>query len=467
MIRSLKTRLKYIAIKAARPFQRLMSAAERDIASEKVENLKKKFQSAGTHVKISSSAIIICPTGVVVGNNVHVDDDCYINAEGGLQIQDNVHISRRVTIYASDHVFRNSGLLPYGPFREWRQTIIEKNVWIGMNVCILPGVRIGEGSIIGMGSIVAKDAPPLSIIGQSPYRSIGSRDVKEYAIVDASGHFGGRDGRSAEAERRPPPLPSGRASRPNITFVLTTGRSGSTSIVDVFNRNSEVEARHEPRLQLVQWSTQLAHGEISRDETLKLLDELYLKTSVYQEGKIYLESDQKYFNLVPLLKELLPSSKFIWLTRNGRDVVSSATGRGWYSDEKHPVYRKIPYYFHRYRVSGDLCGQIDSKKWKEMGSFERNCWYWAYVNSTIRKNLSSLPETDWIHVRLEELSNETQRISEHIGVSGSSLAKAHSNAAFYPIYKTSTWSAKEEAFFEQWCGHEMEYIYGKFSPIAR
>lgn len=45
---------------------------------------------------------------------------------------------------------------------------IEQDCWIGANVVILPGVRIGEGSTIGAGSVVTKDIPPFSVAVGSP-----------------------------------------------------------------------------------------------------------------------------------------------------------------------------------------------------------------------------------------------------------------------------------------------------------
>lgn len=52
--------------------------------------------------------------------------------------------------------------------------IIEDNVWIGANSIILPGVRIGYGSVIAAGSVVVKDVPPYSIAGGNPARVIKS-----------------------------------------------------------------------------------------------------------------------------------------------------------------------------------------------------------------------------------------------------------------------------------------------------
>ena len=53
--------------------------------------------------------------------------------------------------------------------------MIEKNVWLGEFVSVLPGVKIGEGSIVGTMSVVNKDIPPYSISVGSP-----ARVVKKY-----------------------------------------------------------------------------------------------------------------------------------------------------------------------------------------------------------------------------------------------------------------------------------------------
>ncbi len=55
-----------------------------------------------------------------------------------------------------------------------QDVIIEDDVWIGQNAIILKGVRIGEGSVIGAGSIVTKNVPPYTI-------HIGTHETKEWA----------------------------------------------------------------------------------------------------------------------------------------------------------------------------------------------------------------------------------------------------------------------------------------------
>ena len=63
-------------------------------------------------------------------------------------------------------------------FSKPRPVVIEDDVWIGARVIILPGVRVGKGSVIGAGSVVTKDVEPYSIVGGNPARKIGSR-IKE------------------------------------------------------------------------------------------------------------------------------------------------------------------------------------------------------------------------------------------------------------------------------------------------
>ena len=58
---------------------------------------------------------------------------------------------------------------------------IERNVWIGFDACVLPGVTIGEGSIVGARSVVTRDVPPFTIVAGNPARIIRKLDSSEAA----------------------------------------------------------------------------------------------------------------------------------------------------------------------------------------------------------------------------------------------------------------------------------------------
>lgn len=53
-----------------------------------------------------------------------------------------------------------------------RPIVIEDKAWIGINSTILPGVRIGYGAIVGAGSVVTKDVPPMTVVAGNPAKFI-------------------------------------------------------------------------------------------------------------------------------------------------------------------------------------------------------------------------------------------------------------------------------------------------------
>ena len=53
-----------------------------------------------------------------------------------------------------------------------RPICIQRNVWIGFEACVLPGVTIGEGSVVGARSVVAEDVPPFTMVAGNPARVI-------------------------------------------------------------------------------------------------------------------------------------------------------------------------------------------------------------------------------------------------------------------------------------------------------
>jgi acetyltransferase-like isoleucine patch superfamily enzyme len=116
---------------------------------------------------------------IEIGHNVIVNDDVHIAATHHVTIGDDVLIASRV--YISDHGhgnYRVPGMadpeMPprLRPVDRDLTTIIEANVWIGDMVAVLPGVRIGRGSVIGSNSVVASDIPPHSIAVGAPARVV-------------------------------------------------------------------------------------------------------------------------------------------------------------------------------------------------------------------------------------------------------------------------------------------------------
>lgn len=452
--------LQVLAKRLTLPLHGVVIEALHEIAEAEQRAEMNNWQSAGSGVKIDTTTNIVAPKGMCVGNNVHIGPDCFLFADGGIQIGDNTHISRRVTIYASDHDFSPGEAVPYGPKRRRRQVVIGRNVWVGMNVCILPGVTIGDGAILGMGVVVAKDVPAGAIVGQQRFRHIGDRDLNAMVATEQRRCIGGVDGQPLTEKQLQSNLPTAGSQSIELVFVVTTGRSGSTSIANILNAHPQISAKHEPRIQMIQWSTELIRGDLSSEELEARLTNLFCKTSVFEPELVHVESDQKYFNMVPLLARVLPQSKFIWLTREAPAVIASTYARGWFRDEENLPTQDIHWSWNAYRLTGPETGEMEQSEWDSMSGFERNCWYWAYVNRTIQASLASLPQERWVHARLEDLSKDASSVLDFLGVSDQiKLDTETSNSANYKTFERTNWTPEHNASYKRHCELLMQQLY--------
>lgn len=115
---------------------------------------------------------------IIIGRNVTVNPDCYLDDRGGISIGNNVNISHDVRIYTSGHNI-NSGNLSYfeSPVK------IEDDVWIFPNVLVMPGVTLRKRTIVLPGAVVTKTYPEGSVIGGNPSKLISKRTKPvEYLI---------------------------------------------------------------------------------------------------------------------------------------------------------------------------------------------------------------------------------------------------------------------------------------------
>lgn len=133
--------------------------------------------------------VITHPEKVVMGEGSGFHENTFLETRGGLTIGRYVHIGRSLNVFTTNHNYRSSNLIPYDPQAIIKPVVIKDFVWIGSNVSIIPGVTIGEGAIVGMGSVVVKDVPDCAIVGGNPAQIIGHRDVSLYERLKAEGKF--------------------------------------------------------------------------------------------------------------------------------------------------------------------------------------------------------------------------------------------------------------------------------------
>ena len=114
-----------------------------------------------------------CGKNIKIGKNVFINACCKFQDQGGITIGDGCLIGHNVTIATLNH-----DINPKNRASLYAKAVkLGKNVWIGADSTILPGVTIGDGAIIGAGSVVTKNIPANSIAVGNPCRVI--KKIKE------------------------------------------------------------------------------------------------------------------------------------------------------------------------------------------------------------------------------------------------------------------------------------------------
>lgn len=105
---------------------------------------------------------------ITIGNHVFINHGCSFLDLGGITIEDNVLIGPKVNLITENH--------PTDPTQRKSLILhpihIKNNAWIGAGATILPGVTIGENSIVAAGAVVNKDVPANTIVGGVPAKII-------------------------------------------------------------------------------------------------------------------------------------------------------------------------------------------------------------------------------------------------------------------------------------------------------
>lgn len=112
-------------------------------------------------------------------SEIYIGENCTINRNtliiGNVKINKNVLIAPNVVIVGSNHNFERIDIPIKSQGVSSRGIVIEEDVWIGANVTVTDGVKIGKGSIIAAGSVVTKTVESYSIVGGVPAKKIKSR----------------------------------------------------------------------------------------------------------------------------------------------------------------------------------------------------------------------------------------------------------------------------------------------------
>lgn len=128
-----------------------------------------------------------------VTSKTHIGDHVNFNGmgisgNGNVKIGDYFHSGVGCQIITSFHNYEGEKL-PYDEKFIDKDVFIGNCVWLGNNVIVLGGVKIGEGAIIQAGSVVCRDIPPLAIAGGHPATVFKYRNKEHYFELKNKGEF--------------------------------------------------------------------------------------------------------------------------------------------------------------------------------------------------------------------------------------------------------------------------------------
>ena len=115
-----------------------------------------------------------CGKNITVGKNVFINSGCRFQDQGDITIGDGTLIGHNVVLATLNH-----GISPDERHDLFPAPIhIGKNVWIGANATVLPGVTIGDNAVIAAGAVVTKDVPANVVVAGVPAKVIRKTEKK-------------------------------------------------------------------------------------------------------------------------------------------------------------------------------------------------------------------------------------------------------------------------------------------------
>ncbi|MGD9210321.1 MAG: acyltransferase [Desulfobacteraceae bacterium] len=138
------------------------------------------YRSVGKNIQIFPGVKVRGIHNLSVGNSVVLGEDIFLNANGGIVLEDEVGIGPGSKVWSVNHVIDdiNKPITEQG--YEDKAVHIGKGVWIGANCTILPGAQIGEGVVVSAGSVVGgKKIKAFALMAGNPARIIGFRKKED------------------------------------------------------------------------------------------------------------------------------------------------------------------------------------------------------------------------------------------------------------------------------------------------
>lgn len=143
----------------------------------KLSSKNAKLITRGKFLSWAFNSFHVDSDGILdIGKNVFLNNYVSINAQELIKIGDNTIVGEGTRFYDHDHIFKKDGLIMAQGFKT-APIQIGNNVWIGANVVILKGTKIGDNSVVGAGVVLQGEYPENSLITGSA-RDVNCVEIK-------------------------------------------------------------------------------------------------------------------------------------------------------------------------------------------------------------------------------------------------------------------------------------------------
>lgn len=142
---------------------------------------RRLFASCGENINVDRGVLFLGGRHVSLGNNSSIGPNAQLN--GKITIGDDVMIGPDLLVLIVNHAFSRTDIpMRAQGVQEEKPVTIGNDVWIGARVTILPGVKIGNGVVVGACSVVTKPVPDWAVVAGNPARIIKFRKESGHPV---------------------------------------------------------------------------------------------------------------------------------------------------------------------------------------------------------------------------------------------------------------------------------------------
>lgn len=200
-------------------------------------------------------------------------------------------------------------------------------------------------------------------------------------------------------------------------IVLSTGRTGTMFMNNLFNKADKLKSYHNPNPELIEQGKivyetykQLEYNipdfihALSAQTYMAAREERMLEC--YNNGLKFVETNNRITFFAYAIKHWIKGAKFVFLYRHPGEFVRSGIRREWYSGESpHDIGRLVP-----------VSGEFGFSEWNKWNLLQKISWLWNETNSFILKFLETLDKNDYFCFNFNSLSLETlKELLEFVG----------------------------------------------------